>query len=252
MKPSKTMKYKEDYGIMDISERDTLSKIGDEFDNNQNPSSNNKDDYYNAFIKYFDFIDKYYSIEFGTQTYTDDHLIPKVFITTINSKNQFDDYLRHSLYCLKLYIDFLRKYIQKDYLARYKTLRRNLLADTEWLLANYETNIKNHNEEIHLTHGSSHQLSTFDIYSVLRELTTIENANDIKDLDLRDILPYRMFVIRQLLETLGKNLIGFTSIEDNNGSPIHKFTQISWDFLNNKTSNQWEISLPLIYRVFIP
>jgi hypothetical protein len=51
---------------------------------------------------------------------------------------------------------------------------------------------------------------------------------------LRDLKPAVMFHIRQLLEVFGRNLIGYYSIDDKNGNPIKKFTQVAWEFLKEE------------------
>lgn len=244
------MKYKQiqnEESVMDIIERDDLSHIGDSFDKKNNPTEQERQTYYDSFIRFFDFIIDYCNTEFNGKTYSDDQIIPQVFVTNINKKQTFNQYLRHSLYCAKLYVEFLKKYIDKAYVHRYKTLRLNLLCDIEWLLAHYEIHNKNVQKKIKPLYSANPKLSSLDILFVLRELTIIENAKDIKDIALRDIQPYRMFAVRQLLETLGKNIIGYDSIDDKNGKPIHKFTQVSWDFLNNYSKNNvkhWNIILP--------
>lgn len=243
------MNYKQGYDgkyLMDIKERDKLSNIGDKFDKKQNPSDKDKQEYYDAFIKYLDYVEKYCDKEFRGKIFTYDHIIPQVFVTEMKSENAYKQYLRYSLYCSNKYAVFLKKFIKIENLYRYKTLRLNLLCDNEWLLANYETINKNANKEINLTCGSRSGMTPRDMSFALRELTIIENAPDIKDIDLRDIQPYRMFIMRQLLETLGKNLIGFSSIVDGNNKPIHKFTQVSWDFLSeySKKSTTWKLSIP--------
>lgn len=232
--------------VMDIVERDTLSKIGDEFDNNQNPSQQDKQDYFDAFVKFFDFFLNYCNNEFKGKTYNDDHIIPQVFVIEVKSDQSFKQYLRYSLYCAKLYVEFLKNFVCQQYLHRYKTLRLNLLCDMEWLLAHYESHNKNVQKEICFTCGKRSSISSRDMMWVLTDLTEIENAPDIKDITLRDIQPYRMFVVRQLLEMLGKNIIGYDSIDDKNGKPIHKFTQIPWEFLDeySKMKKIWNITLP--------
>lgn len=232
--------------IMDIVEGDNLSNIGKVFDSNKNPSQQDKQDYYDAFINFLDFVLGYCNNEFNGKTYTDDQIISQVFVIEIKKEQAFKQYLRHSLYCAKLYIEFLKTFLSQQYLHRYETLRLNLLCDIEWLLAHYEYYNKNVKKEIRLTHSKRSYVSSMDMMWVLRELTTIENAPDIKDITLRDIQPYRMFVARQLLEILGKNIIGYDSIDDKKGKPIHKFTQISWEFLKEYSTKkkQWEIALP--------
>ena len=243
------MKYKQisqDTFIMDIQERDILSNIGDQFDNNANPTQTDRQNYYDAFVQYLDCVIQYCQTELKGKTYSYDHIIPQIFVYEIKSEQAFKQYWRCSLYCAQLYLQFLRSYIQICYLERYETLRWNLICDIELLLTQYEKYNKNFSGNIELSCGSRKEVSTLDMLFVLRELHSIENIPDIKDISLRDIKPYQMFVARQILETLGKNAIGYNQIVDKNGKIIPKFTQISWDFLNEYSRcTSWTISTPI-------
>ena len=134
-----------------------------------------------------------------------------------------------------------------NYLGRYQTLRLNLVCDMECLFAQYEICNKGFNSEIQLSCGARNEVSTLDMCSVLNALNRIENIPDIKDISLRDIKPYQMFVIRQLLESLGKKAIGFDAIVDKNNKMVPKFTQVSWEFLNeySKKCTSWIVFSPI-------
>ncbi|MCF0193772.1 MAG: hypothetical protein HUK00_01130 [Bacteroidaceae bacterium] len=243
------MKFKTYQNIysMDIVERDTLSSIGETFDSKTSHSTQEKQSYYDAFINYLNYITNYCEKELKGATFEDNTIIPQVFVNEIKKEQAYKQYLRYSLYCAKLYVSFLQQYIKIGFLERYKVLRLNLMCDIEWLMATYECIVKKSQKKIYLTCGSRNELSPLDMMWVLRELTTIENAPNITNIDLRDIQPYRIFVIRQLLELLGKNVIGYESIVTDKGVPIHKFTQISWQFLYDysKKKKQWNIIFPI-------
>lgn len=231
---------------MNIQERDILSNMGDLFDNNANPTQTDRQNYYDAFVKYFDFVMQYCQTELNGKTYPYDHIIPQVFVYEIKTEQAYKQYWRCSLYCALLYMQFLKSYINICYLERYKTLRLNLICDIELLFAQYEHHNKNFSGNIELSCGARKDVSTLDMLWVLRELNSIENIPDIKNLSLRDIKPYQMFVIRQILERIGKNAIGYDQIVDKNGKIVPKFTQISWEFLNEYSKcTSWKISTPI-------
>ena len=232
--------------MMDIQERDILSNIGNQFDNNTNPTQTDRQNYYDAFMKYIDCVIQYCQTELNGKTYSYDHIIPQVFVNEIKSEQAYKQYWRYSLYCALLYLQFLKSYIKICYLERYKTLRLNLICDIELLFAKYERYNKNFSGNIELSCGSRKDVSTLDMLWVLIELNSIENIPNIKDISLRDIKPYQMFVIRQILETLGKNVIGYDKIVDKNDKIVPKFTQISWEFLNEYSKcSSWKISIPI-------
>lgn len=233
--------------IMDISERDYLSYIGSQFDKIDKPTQQEKQEYYVAFINYIDFALNYCQTELNGNAYAYDHIIPQVFVYEIKSEQAYKQYWRCSLYCAQLYLQFLKSYINICYIERYNILRWNLICDIELLLARYEKINKNFSGNIELSCGSRKEVSTLDMLWVLRELNSIENIPDIKNLSLRDIKPYQMFVIRQILEKIGKNAIGYYQIVDKNGKIVPKFTQIAWEFLNSysKKCSGWEVTTPI-------
>src|SRR5574344_556780 len=92
LKEIRIMNYKQGYDgkyLMDIKERDKLSNIGDKFDKKQNPSDKDKQEYYDAFIKYLDYVEKYCDKEFRGKIFTYDHIIPQVFVTEMKSENAY-------------------------------------------------------------------------------------------------------------------------------------------------------------------
>lgn len=239
---------------MDIQERDLLSSIGNQFDNNKNPTITDRQNYYDAFMRYFDCVIHYCQTELNVKTYSYDHIIPQVFVNEIKTEQAYKQYWRSSLYCAQLYLQHLRSYVNISYLERYKILRLNLICDIEFLLAQNEYYNKNFKGKIHLSCGARNEVSTLDMLWVLREINNIENIPDIKDVSLRDIKPYQMFVVRQILETLGKNAIGYDKIVDKNDKIVPKFTQIAWEFLNSysKKCSGWKLTTPInISSVYI-
>ena len=236
----------QDTYIMNIQERDVLSDIGKQFDNNAKPTQTDRQNYYDAFVKYLDCVIQYCQTELKGKMYSYNHIIPQIFVYGIKSEQAFKQYWRCSLYCAQLYLQFLKSYIQICYLERYETLRWNLICDIELLLAQYEKYNKNFSGNIELSCGARKDVSTLDMLFVLRDLSFLENIPSIKDISLRDIKPYQMFVMRQILEKIGKNAIGYDQIVDKNGKIVPKFTQISWEFLNEYSKcTSWRISTPI-------
>jgi hypothetical protein len=81
-------------------------------------------------------------------------------------------------------------------------------------------------------------LSPTDLFSAAKTLFKIEEFSKMEDLYLRDLKPVVMFQIRQLLEVYGRELIGYYSINDKNGLPAKKFTQVSWEFIKKEVKSQ--------------
>lgn len=161
------------------------------------------------------------------------------------TKHQFKEYIHKSIYLEKEYIEYLIPEITKSNIKRFEHTIKDILTDTEWLLTQYEVIYKGNNIAVYRTYGSRKSLSVSDIYSAACELFTIESIPDIERLYLRDLKPFVMFQIRLMLEKMGRNLIGYTSIKDDKGDEIKKFTQVAWDFIRKNNDREiWKIDFP--------
>ena len=78
----------------------------------------------------------------------------------------------------------------------------------------------------------------------MNELFFIDDCKDLTSLDMRDIKPNFMFIVRQFMETIGNQIIGFECIVDKNNQPIHKFTQVAWDYLAQSNVAKQSVLLP--------
>ena len=105
----------------------------------------------------------------------------------------------------------------------------------EWLIAGIESVYKRQLPIISLTSWRKQEMKPVDIYWAAKTLFFIEEHDKIEDLDLKNLKPFVIFQIRQVLEIFGKKLLGYNSIQDKNGNSIKKFTQISWEFINYET-----------------
>ncbi len=217
--------------FMDITELKNLDASFDYFSKNRLDSSAQQI-YYNDILAFLDFCINYANDVFQQTTYSFDHVIPQLFITRIKSPNQYKQYIRYALYAGMLYAKKLRNELKITDVDNLDELTMTLCADYEWLIGQYEFTVKGVNAFV-VRHGSRNSLNVMDIKWGANQLMFAELTRSLKDFDYRNTKPYVMFMVRQCLEMLGKNMIGFVSIEDKNGSPIHQFTQIAWTFLHD-------------------
>lgn len=220
---------------------DELIKANNDFHDSVNYI--NRGNLYVAFVNYLNWVIDYCDAELNGKNYCDEQIIQKVFITKASKDNQYNEYLKFSFVPLREYASHLLKNLQSEKLENYFTLIMNLLADVGNLLKNYEVHCKG-KEDFELRVGGRKTMSAWDLLNVSAQLFNIESAKSINDLSIIDLKPNVMFQIRQLLEIVGKNLIGFVAIVDNNGSPIHQFTQVAWTFLSSESRRKWSVSLP--------
>lgn len=200
-----------------------------------------------AYKQYLCWLSDYCKDRMGVKSHDINDVINRVFISTYTKDNQLREYVKFSLIPLYFYVENLKKAVTESIIPNCETLIRNLFADAEWLVVQYETMFKGANNLIR-SNLSRRVLSPHDILIASDQLFHVEELPDIRSISVFDIKPYAMFMIRQLLEQLGKNLIGFEEIVDENGKPIHQFTQVSWKFLKEKEkkkAKKWCVDLPL-------
>jgi len=206
------------------------------------------DVYFQSIIDVMDWMITYAQDVFNGKKYDDEHLIPRVFVaeTDIKKVNTYKDHIRYCLYIASDYAQTMKNNIlQRAHLDRYENLTYQIESDFEWLIAQYESCFKGAND-VEVLHGSSPDLMPRQILFAANNLYYLEDVPQVEDLDFRNMKPYMMFHLRQLLELLGKNLIGYRNITDKNGRIVPKMTQVSWQFLDEKCKNaKWNIQMPL-------
>ena len=230
--------------IMVISERDNLLNALRAFEKNK-VGSKEQDDLFCTLCAYVDYLIGYCNNVFNGKTYSFDHVIPQLFELGEMNEQQWKQFLRCSLYALLQYMECLKKYkLNRNHVHLYGELIPTIVCDAEWLLANYEVTCIKSAADIELTCGSSRVLTPMHLKWAMNELFFVDVVDDLSKFDKRDIKPNVMFIMRQLLETLGNNLIGFRSINDVHGKPIHKFTQVAWDYLTQSKVVAQCVTLP--------
>lgn len=229
---------------MDIPERNNLLKDLEAF-GNSNFGDTEGNALFNSLQIYIDCLIGYCARELKGKPYSFDHVIPQLFELKFDKEQQWKQHLRCSLYALQQYLECLKKYkLHRENVKQYRGLILMLTSDAEWLLAHYEHACKNSADNIRLSIGANRKLSTRDLVFSMNELFFIDDCDDLASFDMRDIKPNFMFIVRQMLETLGNQLIGFRQIVEENGHPIHKLTQISWDFLSQSANAKQNITMP--------
>ena len=194
---------------------------------------------------FLQFCINYSNSVFKGKEYNYDHVAPHLFVTKFKSNGQYKSYLRHSLYVSKFYAEVLLKDLKLKDIENCEELILNLMADYEWLLLEYE-NVVLGNSATMVCHGSRRSMNPLDLKFGANQLMFLEQTGSLKRVDYRNTKPVVMFVVRQCLEVLGKNIIGFDEIVDAGGKPIHQFTQIAWTFLHEmEKQGKNLVTLPL-------
>lgn len=231
---------------MDVTEFQSLDKARNKFSTTKDDADG--DAYFNAIINLLDWVISYANDVFKGKKYSDEHLIPQVFVTEADIQKQasYNQYIRHCLYIAADYAETMKTCILKrEHLNRYDSLTLQMESDFEWLIAQYECCV-NGAKDVEVMHGSAPDLMPRQILFAANNLYYLEEAQHVEDLDFRNMKPYMMFHLRQLLELLGKNLIGYRNITDKSGRIVPKMTQVSWQFLDECSKDaKWDVQLPL-------
>lgn len=214
---------------LDVKEIRAVSKSDEAyFKNTADPAL--RQQFYDDLMVFLEYVINYANGVFKGKSYTFDHVAPQLFVTKINSEQQYKQYLRNSLYAAKLYAEKLIAGLKVTDMENCKEFVFILMGDYEWLLAEYENACCGNS--VTTTHfGSRRSMKVMDIKFGANQLMFLEQTETLARVDMRNTKPIVMFAVRQCIEVLGKNLVGFDDIVDAGGHPIHQFTQVAWTFL---------------------
>lgn len=231
---------------MDIMELQALDVARDLY--KKSKATEDGDAYFQAIIGVMDWMITYANDVFKGQKYDDEHLIPIVFVSEadIKKENTYKQYIRYCLYIAADYAETMKSQVlQRAHLDRYENLTYQIESDFEWLVAMFECCFKGA-KDVEVMHGSAPDVMPRQILLAAKNLYYLEDVPQVEDLDFRNMKPYMMFHLRQLLELLGKNLIGYRNITDKNGRIVPKMTQVAWQFLDESSKGaKWSLQMPL-------
>lgn len=207
--------------------------------------------------KVFDFLDwflTYANSVLPPKPYKEETMIPILFpLKAIQSQTNLISHFRYKTYILREYVNHLKSVMTQSNIDRYEHELLFLSSEMDYIICSLET-LKNKAGTVYTPHiHSSYELMTRDILSAANELLFIEEAPDIANIYLRDLKPYVIFQIRQFIEIIGKNIIGYRDIcNASTGESIHKFTQIAWEFIEAKNDKStWKIAFPVDQNIIV-
>ncbi len=237
--------------ILDIPSARDLRVAFDIYFDSKYPQRTNltKEKLWNALNDYVQFCIDYFTSELAGRTPSPDDVAPFLFVVDFENLQQYQNFLKVAIYAAKEYAVGLQRRLSRTELDIYKELIFTILSDFENLIIDYEHYIKKENKEAHATIGSRNRHLITDGKWAAQSMVFIEHELSSKKPDFRGIRPYSLFIDRQCLEIAGNNLLGFDRIMDKSGNSIHKFTQVGWKFLEERSHvtddvKGWSISLP--------
>lgn len=183
---------------------------------------------------FFEWYLNYCALNLKGKTYSQKSISQVVLKLHFKNQKHWNEYISNSLFLSQQYIKYLQGVIDIRNVTAFEHTLSCLMIDLEWLISEYEINVKKSVKSLRLMSGRRRELSPIDLLSATKTLFRIEEFSKMEDLYLRDLKPLVMFQIRQLLEVFGREVIGYHSIVGKDGKPVKKFTQVSWKYLKEK------------------
>ena len=207
-------------------------------------------------IALIDWFNKYTEEVLQGKTYTLSHLV-KMLFEEREPKNDTEiaDRFRYQMYAERDYLQDFASMLKVGHIDAFKEAFWDTFVNVEFIVWGVEQYIwKCPLSKVIFRFGSRTTLSVSDIHSAMHGLFYIEALSGIKDIYLRDLKPNVVFQIRQILEKIGKNIIGYSSIVDQHGKIVKKHTQVAWKFIDQKNREKntaWKIELPIEQSVVL-
>ena len=236
----------QDFYVMVLHPLERLERNMGKYEKNRNYKT--KKSFFNSYVAYLDWVISYIDCNIRKSRCFDfDNVIPVLFTHKGVSEKQFARHISFYLYACRSYLTKLKECADIKAAINYPNSIWMMMADTEELIALNEYFVKKNTPvSPQCTLGTRDMINTLDLKFAANELIYLNCFSDFSKLDYRDIQPCAIMIIRQAIELIGKNLIGYYSITDTNGCLVKNMTQISWKFLCdcNQTAS-WNITTPI-------
>lgn len=142
------------------------------------------------------------------------------------------------MYAMSKMCDEIKKSVNAQYPSRYQNIALELIIDmTDFYNLYCHTHWDKHSRKNYHPFfpkvGRRSSLDLNDQREVIRSMFWMESVPNIENLSFRDIRPHIQIMIRQAIEMVFKQIIGYSDIVDAKNNRHKKFTQIAVKFLSN-------------------
>lgn len=142
------------------------------------------------------------------------------------------------LYAMRKMCIDVKKSIKPEFAKRYDDFSLDFIVDlTDFLnlycYTHWDKGLRDNFVPFPIRVTSRPSLIINDQREVIRSMFWLESIPTIDKLSVRDIRPHIQIMIRQSLEMMFRQIIGYVDIVDSAGNRIKKFTQIGAKFLSN-------------------
>jgi hypothetical protein len=196
---------------------------------------------YIAFEKLLNDLIAIINVTFQNKTFKDDAICTILFNKRLKpGKIEYDN---NNLFILGEYLKDLKCGIDIQHKNNYRTLILDVLTDSFSAIGPWINKY-----EIETTHDVGRRISIhlMDRVTAIKSLFWIDLLNG-KSVPSRDIRPHFAMILRQAIELLWKEALGYIDIVDQQGNTVKKFTQIGMKFITKTKccGHDWKINLPI-------
>ena len=191
----------------------------------------NKNNYYNRkklFVAYTNFLDWFITFTDEERLFRRQYSIDEVVNNLFVKKQVIDtQYIRFLLFSAKLYAEKLRKNAKMTCVKNYLKSIYFFVYDVEELICINEIYRKKRRTQTIIPRGGYRSsITPQDIKTAANELVFLNEHIYVSEIDFRNISPCSSLLIRQCIELLGKNMLGFSSIHNSQGLISHSLKTI--------------------------
>jgi hypothetical protein len=168
--------------------------------------------------------------------YSERELADYVFLTRINRNDAvlLKNYLKRRFYVANSYLQYLFGTVDQLTIQKHFDSLQLMCTDySELLELIYHYKISEPKEKFERLRWRRKTKHLFQLYNDAQKFFNMLEFNNIEGVKFYDLEPYSIFAMRQLIEEMGKGILGIVSITDSNGNPS-KNTTAPWDFIKEE------------------
>lgn len=183
---------------------------------------------YEKFYAYLKWVEAYCEDSLNGRVLQHTQLVPCLFAPD----SKWDDTkIRYAMYTILQYVKVLKNELFVEDIDEYQELILTCVHDFETIIIMNEVLVKKSMKSLIPLHWARPCIDTNDMLHACRQQVFVERGVKNHGLDYRYIRPNSVATIRFLIERVGKDLLGYEKIVDENGIFQKQFTQVTWNYL---------------------
>jgi|GEM_PF-1423375 hypothetical protein len=168
--------------------------------------------------------------------YSEKELVDCVFLTRINRNDTvlIKNYLKRKFHVANSYLQYLFNKVDESTIQKHLDTLQLICTDySELLELIYHYKVAEPKEKFERLRWRRKTKHIFQLYNDAQNFFAMLEFNNVEGVKFYDMEPYSIFAMRQLIEEMGKGILGIISITDSNGNPA-KNTTAPWEFIKEE------------------